>query len=75
MVARTRLHDPEALWLTLSLDGEELEHGLAANGQEAVRVAVLILARQPRLSPGHCLSVRLNDDDPKPPKPGKEGNK
>jgi hypothetical protein len=50
---------PKPLWLTLSLDG--LEHGLAANGQEAVRVAVLILARQPRLSPGHCLSVRLND--------------
>jgi hypothetical protein len=61
MVARTTLTDKGALWLTLSLDGEELEHGLAANGKEAVRVGVLILARLPRLGPGHCLSIRLND--------------
>ena len=61
MVARTRI-DRAVLLVTFSRDGEEDEQQLAATGGRALKVAMLMLARQDALRVGDRLTVRKAED-------------
>ena len=50
------------LVVTFTTDGEEPEIQLVSSGEQAVRVAVLMIARRPRLYHGDVLAVRNADE-------------
>jgi hypothetical protein len=52
------------LVVTFTTDGEDAEIQLVSSGEQAVRVAVLMIARRPRLYHGDALTVRNADDAP-----------
>lgn len=58
MVARTRSETTESLWIVFTGAGGMLpETRQAANGEDAVKVAVLLLSGLPELRDGDVLSV------------------
>jgi hypothetical protein len=52
------------LVVTFTTNGEEPEIQLVSSGEQAVRVAVLMVARRPRLYHGDALTVRNADEGP-----------
>jgi hypothetical protein len=63
MPAYTR-SDRGDLVVTFTTDGEDPEIQLVSSGEQAVRVAVLMIARRPRLCHGDALVVRNADEPP-----------
>ena len=51
------------LIVTFTTDGEDPEIQLVSSGEQAVGVAVLMIARRPRLYHGDALTVRNADED------------
>ena len=64
MPARTIVGLPTSLRLTLSNNGEQLDSQLAASGEAAIKVAVLMIVSRDELRHGDQLTVRLADDGP-----------
>jgi hypothetical protein len=62
MPAHTIVGLPTSLRLTLSNDGEQLDSQLAASGEAAIKVAVLMIASRDELRHGDQLTVRLASD-------------
>jgi hypothetical protein len=52
------------LVVTFTTDGEDPEIQLVSSGEQAVRVAVLMIARRSRLHHGDALTVRSADEAP-----------
>jgi hypothetical protein len=52
------------LVVTFTTDGEDPEIQLVSSGEQAVRVAVLMIARRSRLYHGDVLTVRSADEAP-----------
>jgi hypothetical protein len=52
------------LVVTFTTDGEDPEIQLVSSGEQAVRVAVLMIARRSRLYHGDALIVRSADEAP-----------
>jgi hypothetical protein len=62
MPGRTIASLPTSLRLTLSNEGEQLDSQLAASGEAAIKVAVLMIASRDELRHGDQLTVRVADD-------------
>ena len=51
------------LRLTFTSGGEIVDNQLAATGEEAARIGIMMLASRDALHAGHRLDVRLADED------------
>jgi hypothetical protein len=61
MVGRTRTYRGTLL-VTFTTDGEEPEQQLAATGERALKVALLMLAKRDALRPGDSLTVQAAEE-------------
>jgi hypothetical protein len=61
MVGRTRTYSGHLL-LTFTTDGEEPEQQLAATGERALKIALLMIARRDVLRPGDTLTVQAAEE-------------